>query len=71
MTTFNAAVAATLTGRPAICLPSGFSPDGLPYSLQVRRPPPQRTGAPAASRMRMRTGLQLAYATPAMDSQSG
>lgn len=24
-----------LAGTPAICLPSGFSPDGLPYSLQL------------------------------------
>jgi Asp-tRNA(Asn)/Glu-tRNA(Gln) amidotransferase A subunit family amidase len=23
-----------LAGTPAICLPSGFSPDGLPYSIQ-------------------------------------
>jgi aspartyl-tRNA(Asn)/glutamyl-tRNA(Gln) amidotransferase subunit A len=23
-----------LAGVPAICLPSGFSPDGLPYSIQ-------------------------------------
>jgi Asp-tRNA(Asn)/Glu-tRNA(Gln) amidotransferase A subunit family amidase len=25
---------ADLAGTPAICLPSGFSPDGLPYSIQ-------------------------------------
>lgn len=25
---------ADLAGTPAICLPSGFSPDGLPYSVQ-------------------------------------
>jgi amidase len=24
-----------LAGTPAICLPSGFSPEGLPYSLQL------------------------------------
>jgi Asp-tRNA(Asn)/Glu-tRNA(Gln) amidotransferase A subunit family amidase len=23
-----------LAGTPAICLPSGFSPEGLPYSIQ-------------------------------------
>jgi amidase len=50
MTAFNAAVAATgtsptksgrfftapmdMAGTPAICLPSGFSPEGLPYSVQ-------------------------------------
>ena len=50
MTAFNAAVAASgnpstksgrfftapmdMAGTPAICLPSGFSPEGLPYSVQ-------------------------------------
>jgi Asp-tRNA(Asn)/Glu-tRNA(Gln) amidotransferase A subunit family amidase len=32
---------ASLAGRPAICLPCGFSPEGLPYSIQFVGPPPQ------------------------------
>jgi amidase len=27
-----------LAGVPAICLPSGFSPEGLPYSIQFTAP---------------------------------
>ena len=45
----------TVTGLPAISVPCGFTPEGLPVRHPDRRPPPRRLRRPP-TRQRLRAG---------------